>query len=543
MAILILVQTWGVPLASAQITTVGGDNSFQFKDGYTIVTHAVPANDSGPWSIAADGAGHIWFVEENSNQLGSFNPNTGVFTQYPIPTPYSTPVAVTADAKGNVWFTELSTNKLGELPQGESQIMERPIPGAEIPLGNTTETLGCGPGAILADPTGSIWVACLFSNQIDEYFPTNKTFASFDLTVFPSGPAGMLLDGKGDLWFTAADANMLGKATISQLRNGTSDGIDEFAPLNATYLYRFTLETSFLGGSTTAESSLPTPSGIALDSSGRLWVTEHVDSSFDSYDPATGSLDRYWTSQTGGAYGFGVTFPNGIAINQNGTVWIAEHYGNRVAEFNPVSGQLIEYPVSNSTYDGVYQLTLDRNGNPWFVEIQGNSIGELLPSSDQSPLTMTLPTTATEPGTGGMISVPIGISEPKTSTRTTELKFNVSGITTTGILENMTWHFAPDAVSIAPGASGETNLTLATRDLSPGTYYLTLTAGAEPQGVLYSVILKLTVTEGGSPWTLPAILVGGTGVAVISLLLLWRRRLNAPYVPRTEAHGLILQRF
>ena len=122
---------------------------------------------------------------------------------------------------------------------------------------------------------------------------------------------------------------MLGKAVIAQLKNGTSDGITEFAPINQTYVFEFSQQTSFLGGTTETKLSLPTPSGIAMDSDGRLWVTEHIDSSFDSYDPSSGSLVRYWTSQTDDDYGFKVTFPNGIAVAKNGTVWIAEHYGNR----------------------------------------------------------------------------------------------------------------------------------------------------------------------------------------------------------------------
>lgn len=531
LATLALHQGGRAARATAELSVQGGSNTMQFLDSYTVVSHTVPSNDSGPWSIAVDPSGTVWFLEEAANQLGSYNPSTGVFTQYPIPTPSSTPIAVAADGEGNIWFTELSSNQLAELPHGTSKIVEHPIPGTQVPLGSAYETLDCGPGAVLPDPSGPVWVACLFSNQIDEYFPTNGTFASYDLTVFHSGPAGLLLDGKGNLWFTASDSDMLGKAVVSQLKNGTSDGVTEFAPLNQTYPLTFSIPTSFLGGTTTIESSLPTPSGIAMAPDGKLWVTEHVDSSFDSYDPSTGSLDRYWTSQTYDAYEFDVSFPNGIAVDKNGTVWIAEHYGNRIGEFDPSSDLLTEYPTSNSTYDGDYELTLDNSGNVWFVEIQGNAIGELVRTPDLSPISVTLQQAESLPGRGGSLNIPISFSEPASATEAASLTLGVSGVSSTGAVSGMTAGFSPGTLSLSPGENASTTLSITTQDLSPGEYYLTLTAKASPQGVLYSVVLKLTVTG-----TLPtSVIIAAVAASVAAVAIggyAYRRRSGSRKAPR-----------
>jgi virginiamycin B lyase len=470
----------------------------------------------------------VWFLEETSNRLGSFAPATGTFQEYQIPTAASHPQSVTTDVDGNVWFTELGVDKLGELPHGSSQIVEYSVPSLPVSLGSTTQELSCGPGAIAIGPTGSIWTACLFSNQIDEFFPGNRTFASFDLPVFPSGPAGLLLDKRGDLWFTAADANMLGRAVVSELRNGTADGITEFAPLNQTYVFQFAQQTSLLGGTVTEKSSLPTPSGIALDGHGRLWVTEHTDSSFDSYDPASGSLVRYWTSQTHGAFGFRVSFPNGVAVASDDTVWIAEHYGNKVAEFNPSTGQLVEYPACCSgAYAGVYTLAIGPDGTPWFVETQGNAIGELVPSTDASPVTAILPTSGSMPSSGGTLAIPIAFTEPDSAKSSAHLLLDISGISASGALQNMTASFSAGSLDISPGQTSTSDLTLSTNNLTPGVYYLTLTASASSQGVLYSVILKVTVLGGNQAWLLPA-LIATTALIVASGAFLfsrgWRRR-------------------
>jgi virginiamycin B lyase len=511
--------------ARAAVTTLSGGTDFVLSNGYRIVLHPVPTGDSGPWSISVDRGGTVWFLEETTNQLASYTPGTGAFQEYPIPTSQSSPQAVTTDASGNVWFTELTSSMLAELPHGSSKIVEYPIPSLQLNIGSTTEPLDCGPGAIASDPSGFIWIACLFSNQIDEYSPGTGAFVTFDLPVFPTGPAGLVFDGRGDLWFTAADANMLGKAIISQLVSGTSDGITEFAPLNQTYVFEYSEQTSFTGGATTLKSSLPTPSGIALAPDGRLWVTEHVDSSFDSYDPASGSLDRYWTSQTYGAFGFDVSFPNGIAAAKDGTVWVAEHYGNKVAEFDPASGQLTEYSASccSSAYAGIYTLALAPDGTPWFVEVQGNAIGELVPTDNASSISVNLPAAATIPGSGGSITLPLRFSE---SSGPADLSLELSGISGTGAPANMTAAFSPSSVSLDAGDHASSNLTLATDGLKPGVYYLTLTANNASQDVLYSVILKLTVTGSSVSQTL-LIAAGAAVLAVMTGAYLARRRSTA----------------
>ena len=379
--------------------------------------------------------------------------------------------------------------------------------------------MACGPGAVLPDPSGTVWVACLFSNQIDEFIPAEGDFASYDLPVFQSGPAGMLLDGKGGLWFTAADSDMLGKATVSQLQNGTSEGITEFAPLNQTYLFRSNHTSSFLGGSEIITSSLPTPSGIAMDSSGKLWITEHVDSSFDSYDVATQSLVRYWTSQTFGAYGFSVSFPNGIAIGPDGTVWIGEHYGNRIAAFIPSSETMTEYPVPccNSSIAAVYSVAVGPDGGLWFVEIAGNAVGEMVPVPHSPALTMSLPSAHFAVDSHGTVTIPVRVSEAVAGGKPMNLSLSLSGISATGSPQNMTAGFTKAEVAIAPGSQASTNLTLSLEGVDPGVYYLTLGARS-PGGEIRSAILKLTVASGQSYPTgllvpIVAAAVAATGVA------------------------------
>lgn len=531
--VVLLLPGFGPRGADAQVTTTSGGSTFTWSDGYAIVQHQLPTPRSEPWAITSDPAGKVWFLEQGTGRLGAYDPASGNFQEYPIPTGGSELGSVASDSLGNIWFTELSSNMLGELPAGGKEIREFPVPGTTVNLGGSTQTLACGPGAILPDPSGTVLLACLFSDQIDEFFPVSNTYSQFSLPVFQSGPAGLLLDHKGNLWFTAADSNMLGKAVISQLKNGTSLGISEFPPLNQTYAFRFAHPTSFLGSTSAVSSSLPTPSGIAMDGSGRLWITEHVDSSFDSYDPTTGSLVKYWTSQTFGRYGYTVSFPNGIAVDANGTVWIGEHYGNKIAAFVPSSGSMTEFPVPccTSSSAGVYSVALGPSGRLWFVEIAGNAIGEMVPRPSQHHLSLTLPRSSVSLDSGGSATIPIQFSYSSASGGSAAFALSVAGVSATGALQNMTAGFSSSDLNLTSGATASTNLTLSLQGISPGVYYLTLSAAATPGGAIHSVVLKLTV-DSGPGYPIQVVVASVVGVGALAAAAGWvlARRVQRPAV-------------
>jgi virginiamycin B lyase len=504
-------------------------------ESYQIVQHPLPNGSSEPWALSTDARGRVWVIEQGSNQLGMFNPDTSNFQEYSIPTLNSTADSVMVDSSGNVWLTELTANKLGELRNGSSAIREFDIPNATASLGGTSAPISCGPNGVYKGPNSSIWVLCLFSNQIDQFFTSNDSFKSYNLPLFQSGPAGLVFDHNGNFWFTAADANMLGFANVSELQAGTSDGIQEFAPQNSTYLYSFEHETDLEGSTESIVSSLPTPSGIALSPDGsKLWVTEHVDTSFDSYSIASKSLDRYWTSQTYDDFGYSVSFPNGLAVDGNGDVWIAEHYGNKVAEFNPSSDTLTEYvvPCCGDNPAGVYTLSLGQNRTIWFVEISGNAIGEIEPSnSDNQTFSIGVESDLFSLSASGSTSITIPISLEQSGTTTqnaTHINLDISGISSTGALLGADAEYSPSTLELLGSQNDSSSLKLSLAGLKAGIYDLTMGANLEPQNVICSLILKLIVSS--SPTSLEQqFLYGGAigaaaSVVVIGTLAIRRRK-------------------
>src|SRR5487761_47011 len=530
------------PPGKAQVAVAYSIGNAQ-QTTYQIIQHPLPNGSTEPWAIAADSAGRAWFVEQGSNQLGMLDPTTGNISEYSIPTPNSTAISVAVDSLGNVWFTELAGNRLGELKNGSTSIIEHPVPGAPYQIAGHTQFQSCGPSGVVPDSSGHIWVICEFSNQIDEYFPNNGTFLSFDLPVYQSGPAGLVFDHQGNFWFTASDAEMLGHGIVSELQNGTTNGISEFPPSNQTY--SFTVEHALgpLGPNQNYTSSLPSPSGIALAPDGNtLWITEHVDSSFDSYNIQSKSLDRYWTSKTNDAFGFPFSFPNGVAVDKQGNVWISEHYGNKIAEFNPSTDQLTEYivPCCGGGSAGTYTLTLGNNGTVWFVEIAGNAIGELKSVPGNQTFSLSLGSSIANLGSSGSTNIPVNISV--VGSGNSNVTLDISGISRTGNLSKASALFSPAKFQISGTENASSGLTLNTNGLGPGTYYLTVSATVYPQNVIYSQILKLTVSSYVPLLTYATIIGAVISVFVVGIVAFKMRRGKRFMSPRRRMRALMFEK-
>ena len=83
------------------------------------------------------------------------------------------------------------------------------------------------------------------------------------------------------------------------------------------------------------------------------------------------------------------------------------------------------------------------------------------------------------------------------SRNATTQTLGLSGISATGAQANTTGAFADSSLSLSPGGTASTDLSLDLQGLRPGIYDITLSAAAAPGGVVYSVVLILNVSGGG----------------------------------------------
>src|SRR5260221_7308808 len=118
----------------------------------TVSQWAVPTPSAGPWGIAIDSKGTIWFTEHYVNQIGSFDPSSQTFHEIATPASNSNPYGITVDASNNIWFTE-NTDAVALIGEYTNQGVLNEYKIRNTPTGGT----GLTPHLITIDPNGNIW--------------------------------------------------------------------------------------------------------------------------------------------------------------------------------------------------------------------------------------------------------------------------------------------------------------------------------------------------------------------------------------------------
>jgi len=271
------------------------------------------------------------------------------------------------------------------------------------------------------------------------------------------------------------------------------------------------------------------PSQIAFSSDGSsLWVTEHGAGSFDRYDIASKTLTKYFTTKPLSSL-YAQSLPNGIAVDSSGLIWIAEHYGNRIAEFDPATGSMEEYPVPccGAEIAGALYLATGTNGTVWFTENSGNAIGELIPMGTTVPFDITLQPAAVTLGTSGTATVSLAASWTGGGMGT--LSFEAEGVSRDGALANLTATFDPGTVTPS-GPGGTATLSLTSSGLASGTYYITVGGTSSSTGLISSAVLAVTVSQGFLYWWAAA-------AVVIALVIVGMAAIGLRDRPRRKRHG------
>ncbi len=206
-------------------------------------------------------------------------------------------------------------------------------------------------------------------------------FGSYGSGVGQFGdPAGIALDGKGDIW----------------VLDSGNDRVEEFTE-TGEYLKEF-------GGEGSGDGQFREPTAIALDSSGDIWVLDpwnqrveelnesgeyihefHVESTFDGGIAVT-SNNAVWVSDTGesditvfsedGEVEKVVStsvMPEGLAVDAHGDIWVVDSGSNKIEEFGETGERLKAFGAQGIE---PYGISVGGDGEVWVGELRSERIQE-----------------------------------------------------------------------------------------------------------------------------------------------------------------------
>ncbi|MDQ3724422.1 MAG: DUF6531 domain-containing protein [Actinomycetota bacterium] len=163
-------------------------------------------------------------------------------------------------------------------------------------------------------------------------------------------PAGIAVDGAGDLWVVDQD----------------SDRLQKFSAAGA-YL------TSF-GSSGPGNGQFERPTDVAIDAVGHLWVTDAGANRVKKFNAQGELLAAYGSYGTGNGQFSG---PESLAIAPSGAIWVADTHNGRLQKFDAAFGFI---KVVSSKGSGLGQMLepagidIAPNGDAWVADWSANRV-------------------------------------------------------------------------------------------------------------------------------------------------------------------------
>ena len=496
-------------------------------------------------------------IDKFQNQFCGNNtrPNSNEFVnEYVLPTTCEMPLGIAVDNNASkVWYISTKNGILGSYNTKENRFdHERTIPiwrSRQNPIDFSQVW------TIKVDRENNIWFTDEKQNAIWRYNNLLKTFEIFNIpekskSFGTTYPVSMDFDSSGNIYLVGIRSPSLWFANVTEMRNGTSDGISRipiplqgFAGIDPDLIStgsvivdenNNTVWLSMLAFAKKGEifkydinsktfkvfelpPDINSPVGITLDNNDDIWVTDHGTSIFYKLDHSNGRITKFVTSQASsrvfgrnstseeGAY----TLPYWIQKGSNGSIWFNEHTGNKIAVFNPINMTLVEYwiPTQNALFGqcqpdsanncgiaNLLQFSVGTNNDVWFTEWSENKIGRV-DSYKEVPFSVSSSEKEVTIAKGKSAEIKLDLQTSSTLSSSSDNTINMikSGtFTPTGDLGNSTGSFSEQSFSIANGMSKQISFIFTpSSDLKSGEYMLMI--GAENNAISYMKAIKINV--------------------------------------------------
>jgi sugar lactone lactonase YvrE len=316
------------------LTGVGSGGQIVADGGPQTVLPATGLGKASPDAVAVSASGTVYIADPVNNQVVVLPAGGGAQTT--IGTGLSNPKGVAVDATGNVYISDTGNNRILKVAA---------LSGAQAVLTTNVSS----PRGLAVDSIGNVYVADTGNARIVQINPWNK-LGAVPLLAYTGAPTfvtpvAVAVDSAGNI-YVADSGNSRG---IIKIQAG---GGDLFVPAGATSLPS---PATVIGFGT---APIKTPSGVAIDAAGDLYVSDSSANIVEELPAATGpGSEPFALSFTG------MSSPTGVAIDENGNIYVADTGNKEVLEDNRSQLSVNFGTVSLYQTPGTATLKLTNIGN------------------------------------------------------------------------------------------------------------------------------------------------------------------------------------
>jgi len=336
------------------------------------------ASFHSPMGIAFDTSWNLYVADSNNNKIrkitslsevttfagsGVSGSTNGVGTS----ATFATPSGVILDSTGSLYVTNIGAGNIRKITSSADVTAFAGSGSVIFTDGTGTSASFNSPSGITVDSSGNFFVTDCGNNRIRKITPTAEvtTFAGSGTSGSSDGtgtaasfscPNGITIDTSGNLY--VADSNN------NKIRKITSLGeVTTFAGSGAN------ISTDGTG----TAASFVSPRGVAMDSSGNLYVSEAANirkiTSSGVVTTIAGSGVTGFADGTGTAASF--NYPNGIVIDSSGSLYVADSGNHRIRK--------IVISSTTATGTGTALTSIAYTGSP-FANKRNFAITTLVPT-------------------------------------------------------------------------------------------------------------------------------------------------------------------
>ncbi len=382
---------------------------------YTIMTFAGGAPPSTPASAASvsigqpqrpavDAAGNLYFSTSSNCVFkmdvngvltliaGSARPGYSGDFGLAVNAQLNKPQGVAVDASGDIFISDSLNNVIREItPDGIiTSVVGTSAPGYSGDGGQAQNAQLDRPGGIAFDKSGNLYIADSGNNVVREVLPdgTISTFAGINEAGYAgdgalanaanlTNPEDVAIDSSGNVYIADTGNAVIREVTASDGNIGTFAGTDT--------------EGHTGDGGKAYLAAVDEPQGIAVDSSGNLYISEFGDNQIrkvtsDVITTIAGTNVFGFAGDGGAATKAELANPWGIAVDSGGNVYVADLWNYRIRKISSsgtistVAGNgIFSYSgdggaAAKSELDGPQGVATDAAGNLYIADTQNNVV-------------------------------------------------------------------------------------------------------------------------------------------------------------------------
>jgi uncharacterized protein (TIGR03437 family) len=392
---LLVLGMCAAPLPGQVIATVAGTT--WFFPASSIRAMSAPLGNLGGVAVDAQGNAYATDFGNNivirissdgaltvvaGNGIAGFSGDGGPATSASL----NDPQGVAVDSAGNLYIADEHNNRIRKVAGGIiTTIAGNGSEGFSGDGGPATSATLELPFGVAVDSAGNLYIADFENSRIRKVSGGTITTVAGNGSVGFSGdggpatsaslafPAGVAVDSAGNLYIADSDNNRIRKVTGGTITTVAGGGACCYGD----------------GGPATS-ASLRYPEGVAVDSAGNLYIADTSDGRIRLVTGGTittvaGSGGCCFSGDGGPATSASLYDPEGVAIDSSGNIYIADTINDRVRK---VSGGTIATIAGNGVYrysgDGgpavnaalnqPYGVTPDSAGNLYIADDQNNRV-------------------------------------------------------------------------------------------------------------------------------------------------------------------------